>query len=199
MSACRSSSPSPTVSWTSSSEVTGAPEPGEDLPADRIVPVPERRPGHQRGGRPRPAAEDLVVGAVEHLGVLLVGEGDEAGVGGEVGRRPLPHVAQHLLDAVPAGAVGIGPDRRRAEVALAEVGVHWRLTPPLSGGHPPTPGHWRLTPPLSGGHPPTPGHWRPPPLSGGHPPTPGAGRRRGAGGGLLPLRLGREALAGEAG
>src|SRR5207253_1963125 len=35
--------------------------------------------------------------------------------------------------------------------------VPWRLPPPLSGGHPPSPGPWRLPPPLSGGHPPSPG------------------------------------------
>src|SRR5438477_13146827 len=120
MSARRSSGPSPTVSCTSGSDVTGAPEAGEDLAADGEVPVAERGAGDERRRRPRSAAEDLVLGPIEHLGILLVGERDETGIGDEVGGRPLPHVAQHLLDAVPAGAAGIGPDRRRAEVVLAE-------------------------------------------------------------------------------
>src|SRR5687768_17899638 len=119
MSPRRSSGPRPTVRRMSFSgdtpeppglwsDIAGAPEAGEDLASYGKVPVPERRAGHERRGRPGPAPQHLVVGAVEHFGVLLVGERGEAGVGGEVGRGPLPHVAQHLLGAVAAGAVGIG-------------------------------------------------------------------------------------------
>ena len=56
-------------------------EAGEDLPADRVVPVPERAPaGHPVGGE-RAAAQHLVLGAEEHLRVLPVRPGGETRIG----------------------------------------------------------------------------------------------------------------------
>ena len=60
--------------------VPRAAEAGEDLPADRVVPVAERGAHGARVRRPRAAPQHLVVRAEEHLGVLAVGEGTEAGV-----------------------------------------------------------------------------------------------------------------------
>src|SRR6202023_1544527 len=51
-----------------SSDVAGATEAAEDLPADRVVPVAKRRPAGARMRRPRPAAEHPVLGSEEHLG-----------------------------------------------------------------------------------------------------------------------------------
>ena len=50
----------------------GAAEAGEDLPADRVVPVAERAPAGHRVGGERAAAQHLVLGAEEHLRVLPV-------------------------------------------------------------------------------------------------------------------------------
>ena len=101
--------------------VLGAAEAGEDLAADGVVPVAERDAHRGRIGRPRPALEDPVLVAPEHLGVLRVGEGGETGVGREGGRRPLPHVTEHLVHAPGADVLGVGPDRRRSGVALTQV------------------------------------------------------------------------------
>ena len=56
----------------------GAAEAGEDVAAVREVPAPEARPGDQRVGRPRAAAEDAVLVAEEDLRELRVREGEEA-------------------------------------------------------------------------------------------------------------------------
>src|ERR1700734_1759987 len=69
----------------------GGPEAGEDLPADRVVPVPERAPAGYRRHRERAAAHHLVLRAEEDLRVLAVRPGAEAGVGQEVAAGPLPH------------------------------------------------------------------------------------------------------------
>src|ERR1700730_19448209 len=75
---------------------TGRPEPGEDLPPDRVIPVPERAPAGHRADGERPAAQHLVLGAEEHLRVLLVRPGAEPRVGEEVRARPLPDVPDEL-------------------------------------------------------------------------------------------------------
>src|SRR5947209_17397106 len=99
----------------------GAAKAGEDLAADGQVPVAEGGPSRHRVGGPRAAAQHLVPCPEEHLRVLAVGEGDEPGVGLEVGRGPLPDVADELVDAEGTGALGIGPDRRWTVVPLAQV------------------------------------------------------------------------------
>ena len=59
--------------------IAGAPEAAEDLAADGVIPVAEGV-AHRTGPRgPRAAAEDLVLGAEEDLGVLLIGKALEAG------------------------------------------------------------------------------------------------------------------------
>ena len=74
----------------SSGQESRTAEAGEDLAADRVVPVAERGAHRDRIGRPRPAAQHLVLGAEEHLGVLAVGERPEARVAREVGARSTP-------------------------------------------------------------------------------------------------------------
>src|SRR5262249_28486124 len=71
---------------------------------------------------PRPAAQDLVPLAEVDLRVLRVRERDEAGVGPEVARSPLPHVAQHLVAAEVADAPRIRADRGGGEGGLVEIG-----------------------------------------------------------------------------
>src|SRR5699024_9808721 len=69
----------------------------EDLSTDRVVPVAER--GADGGGvrGPGPAAQDLVPVVEEHLRVLAVGKGGEAGISVEGRGGPLPHVTDELL------------------------------------------------------------------------------------------------------
>ena len=95
----------------------------EDLAADGQVPVAEAGSDHVAARRPRPAAQDLVLVAEEDLRVLGVGEGLEAGVGGEVGARPLPDVAQHLHRAAIRGGVGVSAGRRAGR---RRTGRGWR-------------------------------------------------------------------------
>ena len=64
---------------------------GEDLPALGQVPVAEGQARDAGMRRPRAAAQHAVVLAEEHLGVLAVGVGAEAGVAVERAARPLPH------------------------------------------------------------------------------------------------------------
>jgi hypothetical protein len=59
----------------------GAAKSSEDLPPFGEVPVAEGRPRDQRSGRERTAAEDAITRSEEELGVLLVREALEAGVG----------------------------------------------------------------------------------------------------------------------
>src|SRR5438477_685339 len=101
--------------------VTRATESGEDLPADRIVPVAEGAAACHRVARPRAAAQHLVPWSEEDLGVLPVGERGESRVPHEVAGRPFPHLADELPDAVRGGARRVaagpgGPQVRAAEV-----------------------------------------------------------------------------------
>src|SRR6516162_2776426 len=75
---------------------SGSPEPGEDLPPDRVIPVPERAPAGYRTDRERPAAEHFVLRTEEHLRVLPVGPGAKPRIGTEVRTRPLPDVPDQL-------------------------------------------------------------------------------------------------------
>src|SRR5262249_59419450 len=72
------------------------PEPGEDLPPDRVIPVPERAAAGNRRHAERSAAQHLVLRAEEHLGVLLVRPRHEPRVRQEVRVCPLPHVTDKL-------------------------------------------------------------------------------------------------------
>src|SRR3954470_17302342 len=104
------------------SRVTRAAEAGEDLAPDGKVPVPERGAHGGRVCRPRAAAQHLVLGSEEHLGVFAVRERAESGVSGEVGGGPFPDVAQHLLAPEPARSLRAAADRRRRPATLTEVG-----------------------------------------------------------------------------
>src|ERR1700716_2614073 len=85
-------------------------ETGEDLPTNRVVPVAERAPAGRRVRTERPAAQDLVVGAEEHLGVLQVGKRAEPRVAMEVAARPLPHIPDELAHTERRRPCGICAD-----------------------------------------------------------------------------------------
>src|SRR5262245_47976850 len=104
------------------SGVTGTAEAGEYLAALWQVPIAKRVPGDQRLCGPRSTAQDLVAPAVEELGILRIGERDEAWIRVEVARRPFPHVAEQLVAAEVAHTSRVGPDRGRRERPLVEVG-----------------------------------------------------------------------------
>ena len=91
-----------------------AAEAGEDLPPDGVVPVAEGRAGDRRVRGPGAAAQHLVLGAEEHLGVLAVREGLEAGVAAEVRRRPLPDLADAAEQAERCGPLPFGLARAGA-------------------------------------------------------------------------------------
>src|SRR5215471_7288962 len=101
--------------------VAGGAEAREDLPPDRVVPVAERATAGDRGDAERVTAEHLVLAAEEHLGVLLVRPGGEAGVGQEVAGGPLPHVTDELAHARRARAARVAAPRCPLEVVLPQV------------------------------------------------------------------------------
>src|SRR5262245_48938720 len=110
------------------SGVSCAAEAAEDLAADGVVPVAEGAAYRDGIRSPGTAAEHAVAvvtpaRAVEHLAVLAIREGTEPGVGLERRRRPLPHVTEQPEHPPWVGAVGIGRDRGRPVVTLAEVGA----------------------------------------------------------------------------
>ena len=74
------------------------------------------------GHRPRPAAQHPVVAVEERLRVLLVDHRREARPRPQRRRRPLPHVAEHLLGAVGRRARRVGADRRGPQRVAAEIG-----------------------------------------------------------------------------
>src|SRR5437868_15365981 len=78
--------------------VTRAPDPREDLPPLRVVPVAEAQPCNDRIGHERAAAQDAELVAEEDLRVLAVRERLEPGVGLEERRRPLPDRAGCVLE-----------------------------------------------------------------------------------------------------
>src|SRR5437867_4297616 len=106
-----------------SSGVGGTAEAGEDLSPLGQVPVAEGVADGDRPRRPRAAAQHLVAAAEVRIGILAVREGLEAGVGLEVARRPLPHVADHLVAAEEAPPARVGADGGRCERLLVEVRV----------------------------------------------------------------------------
>src|SRR5262249_22766952 len=73
------------------------PEPGEDLPPDRVVPVAERAATGHRVHPERAAAQHLVVPSEEHLRVLPIWEVAKPRIPLEVRRGPFPHVADQLM------------------------------------------------------------------------------------------------------
>src|SRR5215207_6891728 len=111
--------------------VRGAAEAGEDLPPDRIVPVPERGAAHAGVACPGSTPQHLVLASEEHLGVLAVGERHEARVPGEVGGRPFPHVAEHLLRSAGLAVESRGrlPFGLGGEASVAPAGERVRLVP----------------------------------------------------------------------
>ena len=102
------------------------PDAAEDLPPIRVIPVAEAGPQGRRLHRPRPAAQHPVVPAEERLGVALVNHRGEARPRLQRRARPLPDVAEQLLDSVGRRAGRVGADRRRAQSFAAEVGVGGR-------------------------------------------------------------------------
>src|SRR3954471_22477586 len=103
------------------STILGAAEAGEDLAPLGQVPVAERVPRHARARRPRAAAQHLVAGPEEGLGVLAIGVGAEARVAAEGAGGPLPGVSQQSEHAVGRRALGVAAGRQRAERELVEV------------------------------------------------------------------------------
>src|SRR5262249_8238227 len=101
--------------------VSGAPEAGEDLPADRVVPVAEGTADGRAVGCPRATAQHPVLVAKEDLGVLAVRECDESGWAAEVAGRPLPNVADELVHTERRGAVRVRADRCRLKVRAAQI------------------------------------------------------------------------------
>src|SRR5258708_7694962 len=102
--------------------VASGAEAGEDLPPDRVVPVPERAAADNLVDRERAAAQHLVVGPEEDFRVLLVRIGDKARVRQEVARRPLPDVTDQLPGAGRRGAVRIGAGGRPVPRPLPQGG-----------------------------------------------------------------------------
>src|SRR5689334_7533392 len=105
--------------------VTRAPDPREDLPPLRVVPVAEAQPRHERIGHPGAAPEDAVLVAVEDLGVLRIREGTEPGIPGEGRRCPLPDRAGRVLELAAAG--GLLPLRLGREPLPRPLCVRLRL------------------------------------------------------------------------
>src|SRR5262245_43256848 len=119
----------------SASGVASTAEAGEELAALRQVPVAEGIASDQGLRRPRSATQHLVALAEVDLGVLGIGEGDEARVGRKVARRPFPHVAEELVAAEVARAVRVSADGGGGEGALVEVRQLWRgwkITPGIA-------------------------------------------------------------------
>src|SRR5262249_34235096 len=98
-------------------------EAGEDLAPLGEVPVAEAAADRHLPRRPRAAPQHAVALAEVHLRVGAVRERLEAGVRTEPARRPLPHVAEHLVAAVEAASARVAPDGRGLEQPLIEVGA----------------------------------------------------------------------------
>src|ERR1700704_396391 len=94
----------------------------EDLTADRVVPVAERRTDGSGMCRPGSAPKHLVLRSEEHLGVLAVRERHETRIRLEVTRRPLPDVTEHLMASVRAHTARVGTHGIGPETPLAQVG-----------------------------------------------------------------------------
>src|SRR5690242_3949915 len=103
------------------SGVPSAPKAGEDLPPDGVVPVAEGVPDRVRCDGPGTAAENLVVTAEEDGRILRVRERPKPRIWLEVGGRPLPDVADHLLDTERAGPGGERSDGGGMSPARPEI------------------------------------------------------------------------------
>src|SRR6185295_11447794 len=100
----------------------GAAEAAEDLSSDRVIPVPERGANRPRSRRPRPASQNLVVGAKEFFRVFFVRETLKSWIAVEVTRRPLPHVTDHPAASNGRNVPLVGADRRRVKGELIDIG-----------------------------------------------------------------------------
>src|SRR5262245_32217494 len=92
--------------------VPSAPKASKDLTPDGVIPIPEGVPDRVRCDGPGTAAEYLVVTSEEDGRILRVGKCAKPRIRLEVRGRPLPDVADHLLDAERAG-----PCRERADAS----------------------------------------------------------------------------------
>src|SRR4029078_13520744 len=81
------------------SRVASAPETGEDLSPDRVVPVAEGAPDNHGVRAERPAPQHLVLRAEEDPGGIRIGKGGEARIAVKVAQGPLPDVTDELLHA----------------------------------------------------------------------------------------------------
>src|SRR4029453_6818009 len=118
-------------------------EAGETLSPDGVIPVPEGVPDRVRADGPGTAAEYLVITAEEDGRILRVRKRAKPRIRLEVRGRPLPDVANHLLDTEPTGSRGertdaSGMSATGPEVRMREVGR--RISPgkapdlPVGGG-----------------------------------------------------------------
>ena len=91
----------------------------------RLEPVAERTAQHAAGGAGRPAFQHVVLAVEEICGIAWIeGHGRESWKRLELGARPLPAVADKIVDAESAGARGMRADRRgvpgeKIEIAMA--------------------------------------------------------------------------------
>src|ERR1043166_722222 len=107
------------------SGIGGAPNPGEDLPPLRKIPVAEGLPRNERIGDPRAASQHAVLVSEEDLGVLGVRERAKGRITVEERRSPLPDGALSVLELAVEGLHGLLPLllRRQALTRPASVGV----------------------------------------------------------------------------
>src|SRR5258706_1759074 len=113
--------------WSSPRDrsVRDAAELGEDVRVVGLEPVAEARAHQGVGGRPRAALQHVVFAVEEVGGIALVAwdVGGEAGQAREHAARPLPAVADQILHAPGARALGMRTHRRRRPVAEADIAV----------------------------------------------------------------------------
>src|SRR5258705_11956374 len=137
--------------WSSPRDrsVRDAAELGEDVRVVGLEPVAEARAHQGVGGRPRAALQHVVLAVEEVGGIALVARdvGGEAGQAREHAARPLPAVADQILHAPAARALGMRTHRRRPPVAEPDTSSPGRAplrgprSPPgeLACSAPPTP------------------------------------------------------------
>src|SRR5687767_3892124 len=105
------------------SGVGGTAEPTEDLPSDRIIPVAESVTNCARACRPGAAPQNLVLRSEERLRILPVRKALESGITVEIGRGPLPDVADHSIAAARRNISAIRTHCCGVERQLIDVGV----------------------------------------------------------------------------
>src|SRR6202521_2074210 len=106
----------------------------ENLPADRVVPIPKGGPGDQRPRGPRAPAQNLVIGGgpEKQLGILFVRECLVSRVGREVAGGPLPHVTNHPVATDRRDVARVRANRGGTKCELIDIRerVGWRLVTP---------------------------------------------------------------------